>query len=308
MKRDECPGSLLTRARRRPLSSRDRAALEAHLATCESCQTLLRIADDFDRLAISEPGDGARIERLASLARQWTFTQHRPGRVVGFPDPKQKQARVLLFAAAVFLLVAGASASIAVQRAVRAQEQLSQNTLLQSPVGPAVVEQTTRIVENARQAALDLHQAELETSEDAAPEPERQCASGGCGAARTSAAVLFRMANEARRAGEPQKAGTLYQKLQRQFPGSPQAQLSHVSLGHLLLGSGRVQQALEQFNRALRSAGASRVQAEAVYGKGLALGRLGRAAEERVIWRRLLANFSESPYAAHARRRLGGDE
>ena len=119
---------------------------------------------------------------------------------------------------------------------------------------------------------------------------------------------MFKRANQARREGRTRAALALYQTLQRQHPKSREAQLSHLSMGHLLLNGGNASTALDQFTRALRASAASPVQAEALYGKGLALARLGRSNEERSTWRTLLQEFPSSPYAGHAQRRLGDGE
>ncbi|WP_438027870.1 tetratricopeptide repeat protein [Sorangium sp. So ce233] len=122
--------------------------------------------------------------------------------------------------------------------------------------------------------------------------------------AAATAEQLFREANDARRAGSTQRAIELYRALQKRFAGSPEATLSLVSLGGLLLNGGSAAAALAQFDRYLGVAGARPLAVEALYGRGRALRALGRSGDEAQTWRRLLREHPSSPYAEHARRRL----
>ncbi|WP_437579030.1 tetratricopeptide repeat protein [Sorangium sp. So ce887] len=143
----------------------------------------------------------------------------------------------------------------------------------------------------------------------AAPAPRPRDASRGPSAAASSSAAstaeqLFREANDARRAGSSRRAIELYRSLQKRFATSPEATLSLVSLGSLLLNTGSPAAALAQFDRYLGVAGSRPLAVEALYGRGRALRALGRPAEEAQSWRRLLREHPGSPYVEHARRRL----
>ncbi|WP_437816449.1 tetratricopeptide repeat protein [Sorangium sp. So ce1078] len=143
----------------------------------------------------------------------------------------------------------------------------------------------------------------------AAPAPRpRDAARGPSAAAPSSSAStaeqLFREANDARRAGSSRRAIELYRSLQKSFAASPEATLSLVSLGSLLLNTGSPAAALAQFDRYLGVAGARPLAVEALYGRGRALRALGRSADEAQSWRRLLREHPGSPYVEHARRRL----
>ncbi|MES1183784.1 MAG: zf-HC2 domain-containing protein [Myxococcales bacterium] len=119
----------------------------------------------------------------------------------------------------------------------------------------------------------------------------------------TSAAKLFGEANQARRSGDIGRASGLYHLLQDQFPGSPEADLSRVTLALLLLDSGDAQGALSGFERYL--AGASRgLEAEALVGRARALGRLGRRDQEAVAWREVQRKYPGSIYGRQASERL----
>ncbi|WP_437280491.1 tetratricopeptide repeat protein [Sorangium sp. So ce375] len=122
--------------------------------------------------------------------------------------------------------------------------------------------------------------------------------------AASTAEQLFREANDARRAGSSRRAIELYRALQKGFATSPEATLSLVSLGGLLLNAGSAAGALAQFDLYLGTAGARPLAVEALYGRGRALRALGRTGDEAQTWRRLLREHPGSPYVDHARRRL----
>jgi TolA-binding protein len=119
----------------------------------------------------------------------------------------------------------------------------------------------------------------------------------------SSAAKLFGEANQARRSGDIGRASGLYHLLQDQFPGSPEADLSRVTLALLLLDSGDARGALSGFERYL--AGSSRaLEAEALVGRARALGRLGRRDQEAVAWREVQRKYPRSIYGRQANERL----
>jgi TolA-binding protein len=118
-----------------------------------------------------------------------------------------------------------------------------------------------------------------------------------------TASKLFGEANQARRSGDVGRASGLYHLLQDQFPGSPEAELSQVTLALLLLDSGDAQGALSGFERYL--AGASRgLEAEALVGRARALGRLGRRDLEASAWREVQRKYPQSIYGRQAGERL----
>jgi hypothetical protein len=131
-------------------------------------------------------------------------------------------------------------------------------------------------------------------SKEAAPEPAKEL---------SGAAKLFGEANQARRSGDIGRASGLYHLLQEQFAGSPEADLSRVTLALLLLDSGDAQGALSGFERYL--AGGSRgLEAEALVGRARALGRLGRRDQEAAAWREVQRKYPRSIYGRQASERL----
>jgi hypothetical protein len=118
-----------------------------------------------------------------------------------------------------------------------------------------------------------------------------------------SAAKLFGEANQARRSGNVGRASGLYHLLQDQYPGSPEAELSRVTLALLLLDNGDAQGALSGFERYL--AGSSRgLEAEALVGRARALARLGRRDLEAAAWREVQQKYPRSIYGRQATERL----
>jgi len=123
------------------------------------------------------------------------------------------------------------------------------------------------------------------------------------GAIPESAATLFESANAARRAGDARRAVSQYRDLQRNFPGSAEAHLSHVSQGRLLLEAGSAQAALAQFEGYL-SAPAGGLRLEALAGRAQALALLGRSRDEKAALADLVREFPGSVHATRARKRL----
>ena len=103
-----------------------------------------------------------------------------------------------------------------------------------------------------------------------------------------------------RRVGE---AIGLYRALQAGFPSSPEARLSHLSLGDLLLAGGDDRAAIVELDAYLGGPGAPLAE-EALVKKARALERLERPTQEQETWRELLARFPSSGYAWRARQRL----
>lgn len=119
----------------------------------------------------------------------------------------------------------------------------------------------------------------------------------------SSAAKLFGDANQARRSGDVGRASGLYRLLQEQYPSSPEAELSRVTLALLQLDSGDAPAALIGFERYL--AGSSRgLEAEALVGRARALGRLGRRDLEVSAWREVQRKYPRSIYGRQATERL----
>jgi TolA-binding protein len=282
----ECRNELVARERRGELSPPERVALDAHLAQCASCRLSRQLGRDFEAEATLEPDDGARIARLSATAERWAT-----GSPVRTTPPKRRRARVALFAMAAALAAVGASAARGTW-----SEMFGESESKTLPAAPPLEKAP---VERAKAPARPATEAKVEANDERAPKKRVEPASSD------SAASLFRDASSARRDGNAERAIALYRRLQNEFPSSPEAGLSALPLGGLLLDRGEARSALAQFDRHVKSAQGGRLLPEALYGRGRALAALGNRSEERRTWTRLLEQFPESPYSGHARRRLG---
>jgi len=120
-----------------------------------------------------------------------------------------------------------------------------------------------------------------------------------------SASDLFARANAQRRAGDARSARALYSHLQRTYPNTMEAIVSHVALGRLLLDRSQDPRgALSQFDQYLSQHTDGELVAEALFGRARALLLLHRTSLERSAWRTLIERYPSSVYAARAHQRL----
>ncbi len=117
-----------------------------------------------------------------------------------------------------------------------------------------------------------------------------------------SAAELLKEAQTLRASGNGAAAAAAYRRLQALHPKSAEAQASRVSLAELLLASDPAG-ALAAYDAYLRGGGGLRQEAE--YGRIVALGRLGRAAEERAAIEAFVKKYPNSVQARTLSQRLG---
>jgi hypothetical protein len=298
MNASDCRSELLVQARRGQLSAQARLALDAHLAVCASCRLSRDVSGDFDDADAIDLHDGARIRVLSDLARRRVWGRGR-GPV---------KVRAVAVAAALVIFCGTASAAVWWWRhpsipspdtavtpmgerpaaaGARAQATVVDTAPTVAPVSPAPAVALASPTARPRTA----HAAARTVALAHASEPE-------------TPAALLRMATEARQKGDRARAAELYRRLQREFSASPEAVLSAISLGGLLLDDGLPRAALAEFDRYLAGARGGALIPEALYGRARALARLGDRARERETWTRLCADFPESAYAPLGRRRL----
>jgi TolA-binding protein len=140
----------------------------------------------------------------------------------------------------------------------------------------------------------------------ATSDPVHATSEGTAASVEATASELFAKANTLRRGGQTADAVHAYRALEQAFPGSTEALVSRVTLGRLLLDRGiDVRAALVEFDAYLSRAPKGPLAEEALIGRALSLGRLGRASDaERGAWSSLLATHPKSTYAARARARI----
>jgi hypothetical protein len=276
-----CPDDLLARSRRDALADGERESLQAHLATCAGCRMMATLGEDFDRVFTTRPRDERLVSRIAHRATQATVSSA-PGRV----GPTNGQMLSLAIAVAVGM---GGGAWLASSFVVDSPPAVALPTgALPAPMqapGPPALEPVPAPAASPPPLARAEHAARF-----ARPAP-------------LSASALFAKANETRREGSGEESIALYRQLQRLYPRSPEAKVSHLSLANLLLGDAhRAEQALPQFDAYLAGGGA--LEEEALYGRAQVLEKLARHGAERAAWRTLVSRFPDSVYAAKARHRL----
>jgi TolA-binding protein len=332
-RRDECRGDLLARERRGELSGSDCLALRAHLAECSSCQVARRVFVDFDDVSGVDLHDGARIERMSSVARRWAHQRNRP---VSRLWKSRRRLRALGLAACVLLIGGTASATVWLWKPAvvfRLYSIMSGDLLPQLDVSGPSWRPSRRSGGSSASPSTGPVSASIPTGSETtasgivapavSPPEAAQVASSKAGASgrslirsasRHSARVasetaptpasLLREASDWRREGDAERAIRLYRKFQRDFPDSSEALVSSVAIGGLLLERKAPRSAVAQFDAYLGSSRGGALIPEALYGRGRALAVLGDRQEERQSWERLLANFPDSAYAPLARRRL----
>jgi hypothetical protein len=294
MTHEDCQSELWLWARRGRLSTpTEIAAWEAHRQSCCECRLAYDIAEDFDSHAVHKSDDGDMLARLTTTAVR--VHAHTPW---ASRSRSLTSRRAVLGAAILLSTAAAAAATLTFTQWGKTptfvppvdEASLVSNQPAPAPA-PVMVPRSLSTV-----MAIPLPSADSPPSirPAAAVEP----------AQTQSASALYRLASEARRAGESARAIRLYRTLQHNYPSSAEATLSAVSVGGLLLDSGSARAALAQFDRHLAAPGPKPLGAEALYGRGRALSALGQSAEEMKTWERLVREYPACPYLSHARRRI----
>ena len=315
------PLDLIVRARRGELSTREEGRLKQYLRSSRTLRVARLVGDDFDRVGEVEPGDDQQVQWFVAEAIR---RHNNAGR--SWRGPRRLVTGLL----AVALLLSGTTALgwwhgwvrfgfLMAPRVAASATAQSHSTV---PVDPP-----PRARRSTQASGAESHpEPEPESGPVDLPSPaptKSECSprrqrtksrhpSSSLAESATafeavepsslSAVQLFSSANRARRAGQNARAIAMFQQLQRQFPGSAEAQLSHLSLGRVWLGQGRAQQALDQFSSYLASGGP--LAEEALLGTARALAAQGRFEEERAAWQTLQRRFPSSVYQAQAEKRL----
>ncbi|HEU5074876.1 MAG TPA: tetratricopeptide repeat protein [Polyangiaceae bacterium] len=304
----------LVLARRGALSDPDRRRLEIALNTSASARALYEAGLAFDSMHTDRAGDRELLTRVGARIS---------ARVVGGQARKPRKLGKLVGFVGAMLFVSGAAAA-SLWHFGRANPASAGSSLITGPPGGGTTQRTRAQNAPATAATAADGAGRAPISTQAALPSEHRSALGGDAIhpsvkqgsltppesahrdppSSEDAASLFKDANGARKAGNSDRAVTLYQNLQRRFPASPEAQVSLVLSGRLLLASGQTGRALTLFEQYLKSGAPGGLAEEALSGKAEALAKLGRTDEERQVWRTLLRQFPHSVYVRKARERL----
>jgi TolA-binding protein len=308
------PEELFDKEARNALSDSERVRLDAHVAQCSACRVERQMRADFaDEMA----GDEARISVSALLAFAKIEKQDRAlasgdhvhshgasdARVAKAPRRSMVKATWLLAAAAVFAVSIAGATGVG-QRAWSTIVEASAPVATAPVVAKAALKHVAHHASPAPIVAPEPSVDVLAASAPIAAPVAVHAPVHVAPRALEGAAALFDSATDARRHGDYARALTLHRELQSRFPNSREAHVARATAGRLLLDLGDPAGALASFDEYLAS-GSGELGEETMVGRATALERLGRADEARRAWQALLAAYPDSPYAAHAMRRLG---
>lgn len=287
------PEDLLDKMAAGTLSEAEHEHLTAHLNDCEVCRFTLDVHDDLELEATGLEFGRVSAHRLLGLTSE-----------VAQPSipPRRRPRRPILIAVGVFAVASGAAALVGSGHLPWTEASVAEP----SARPPIVMQGTPRAAPARRAKVAPAPEPTAEEAKEPVVEHEATKPSAGqpqSASSDATAAELFASANEARRNANVAQATRLYHQLQRRFPTSAEAQLSLVTLGRLQLDSGNASAALSTFTRYLARGGRP-LEVEALYGRALALGRLGMSAQEQQAWRALINKHPGSGYANKARERL----
>jgi len=253
--------------------------------------TLRAVEDDLRREAVG--ATRVRLDALVDAALAATEVA---------PARRTSPKRVWVFALAATLAVATALAAGVVWR--RPAEPVQPRAVAVPTVPVAMPAPTPRV----RPVAEELADAGPVAVEDASAVVRRPRGSAPAvtPVVLTEApAVLYRRANEARRARAHDEAASLYRALIAAHPDAPESQQARVSLGRLLLDRGRGAGEAEALFAAYLRREPRGIEAEtAMAGRARALQASGARGEERAAWGALLRAFPDSVHAEEARQRV----
>jgi hypothetical protein len=288
------PEDLLERASRGTANTAELARLTQHLAECAVCRVerALTVQAALDAAPLPEEKLLlARLKRDLAARPAAPAARHGRQRRVFAALAVAAATVATVAAAATFVIVRGAAGPEAIVAAQPSQQRLPADAPSRSD--PVKTEERQHVPADAAKASAQPVEAELARS---APRPATD---------PESSSELFSRANQARRDGKTTEAVRLYRALQERFSGTSEELVSRVTLGRLLLDRlGDSRGALVQFNSYLASPGGGVLREEAMVGRALSLGRMGRAAEERVAWQALLDAFPKSTQRKRAQARL----
>jgi TolA-binding protein len=278
---DTHPEELLDRIANDTASADDVREFEEHASKCEACA-----AHRSMRPLVRSSLEPSLEERMSNERAVWRAM----GALTTRSRRRSPRTVWLLAAAAVLVAgIAGARYWNRLRPPPSAQDANLATAAKNAPAPPAAL--PPQVPENPSDGVESSPVNDKPQPRSAAtPEP------------RETAAQVFAEANDLRRTGKDSQAMVTYRKVERLFPGSPEAEQSYATLGSLMMEHGNPQEALGQFDHYIERGGPLLV--DVLAGKASALQKLGRTAEERRTWETLLARFPKSVQAARAKTRL----
>jgi hypothetical protein len=291
------PEDLLERASRGIADAAEMARLAQHLAECTVCRVeralVVQAALDAAPLR-DEKLLVARLKRGAAARLAAPTVRH----------SKRNGAVVAVALAATVASVAAAATFVIVRGGVDPEAVVAGQPSQRPPL-PAPPPRRSEPVKTDEAHGVAADEATAAEPSGRQGEPEVARSAERAAVEPASASELFSRANQARRDGKATEAVRLYRALQERFSGTSEELVSRVTLGRLLLDRlGDSRGALVQFNSYLASPGGGVLREEAMVGRALSLGRMGRTAEERVAWHALLDTFPKSTQRKRAQARL----
>jgi TolA-binding protein len=281
------------------------------MASCSACRIEQTLFIEIERSTARQPHDDLVDARIRAFVGRAVEERMRTGSGLGQRRGARKWA-AFAFAATLLLTTIGAAAVMYREHRRATAERATNAAIAVTLPAPDAVPQGRAEPNQLGEEAQDQPEKAIDKTNDDAPgarTPQRT-PRAAAKAERTkaidgSAAELFARANLLRRRDEVNEAVVVYRELQRSFPGSAEELLSRVVLGRLLLDRlDDAAAALAQFESYLAGASRGSLREEALVGRAVALGRLGRATEERTAWNVLLDAFPRSTSAARARARV----
>ena len=331
---DDFPEDQIIKVRRATLGAEEQPAMQRLLDSSDTLRIALTTGQDFDRVANVQPGDEALVAGFVTAALR-SRRRALPG--IG----RQARVSPWLLAAAIFGFCGAAfglrgywlpaasfrsdAASDAVASGVGVRKPLTVSAA-RSPASAAPASAAPASSTPATNApalpsngvAAKSEPAKLlppndetnvvHSTESVGPTPNEPARSLPPGnllqepPRALTAVSLFATANNSRNRGYLDLAVVQLRELQRRFQGSPEAVMSFVSLGKLLLQRRDAAGALDQFSTYLDTGGP--LLEEAMVGRAQALAALGRIGEEVQTWQTFLTRFPRSVYASQAQQRL----
>lgn len=308
------PDDLLDKDARGELTDAERARLDAHLARCATCRFEREVRADFaDELSHDEKGEEEELSSQRMLAlmegiapapapiakQEEEEAEPPPARISSRPTRTRRAMRAALLVAAALLVGSAATAAgggrvwssvAAVLHLEPAHPVETPTPTVTAPI-PVAVKPAPVVAPTPAVVTSEVPPAAPSASAPAAPEE--------------TAASLFDAANRARSSGDYGRAIALHHRLESTYPRSREAHVSYATLGRMLLDRGDVTGALASF-QAYDARGPGPMDEAVLVGTATALERLGRDAEARAAWSKLVASFPDTPYREHARARLDG--